>query len=345
MGKSFSKCKNCGSELWFNPKQNCLTCKHCESNYFLPKKSQDAVLIRQYDAGFHPNQLNQNLNAYKCEGCGNIYYMSSEEKSKKCPNCGHSSCSLVSDNGYCADGVIPFTVSKETAAKCFSDYLKSKKYIPKDLKKLAETSKLTGIFLPVWNFSFNIDAMFSATASELKKDFQGMYYTVAKPVFGEEHERIKSLDASATNATDDAFLELFDENDYARIIPYITEYTYGYKVASINKDIHDYYYQITSEAEKRLEKKIKHNVVNKYKEVRDVEVNSKANDVFFNFTYVPVYVNTFAYRGKVYRTYVSGTTGKVIGKTPVSIKKKIKRFIGTVAFLGIAALIAYLFIL
>ena len=38
-----SKCQNCGSELWYNPKENCLTCKYCETNYFLPKKSDDAV--------------------------------------------------------------------------------------------------------------------------------------------------------------------------------------------------------------------------------------------------------------------------------------------------------------
>ncbi|MBO5344457.1 MAG: hypothetical protein J6A51_00985 [Clostridia bacterium] len=160
-----SKCKNCGSELWFNPKQGCLTCKYCESNYFLPKKRDDAVLVRQYDAGFHPNQLNQSLVAYKCEACQNVYFMSSEEKSKKCTNCGSSSSVLVEDSNYSADGIMPFKISKDEAAKCFEKFLKEKSSIPKELKKLAQSKKLMGVFIPVWNFSFNIYASYSANAT------------------------------------------------------------------------------------------------------------------------------------------------------------------------------------
>ena len=89
MEKVTSKCKNCGSELWFNPQKGTLDCRYCQTNYFLPTKNDKAVLVRQYDAGFHPNQLNKTLFAYKCDTCKNIYYMSSEEKSKKCPNCGN----------------------------------------------------------------------------------------------------------------------------------------------------------------------------------------------------------------------------------------------------------------
>ncbi len=339
-----SKCKNCGSELWYNPKQGCLTCKYCESNYFLPRKNDEAVLVRQYDAGFHPNQLNQTINAYKCNTCGNIYYMSSEEKSKKCTNCGNSSSTLVNDSGYCADGIIPFTLSKAEAAKAFSEYLSSKSGVPKDLKKLAQNQKLMGVFVPVWNFSFNVVADYSANATELKKDYQGNFYGVPKPVFGDELKRVASLDESATKNEDDDFLELFNEDDYAGIIPYIPEYTYGYRVDAINKDIHDYYYEITSKAEKDLESKIKRKLYSKYKEVTDVNVATRAKDIFFNFTYVPVYVNNFTYRGKTYKTYISGTTGKVVGKTPVSVGRIFGKIFKAVGLLAILGALAYLFL-
>lgn len=339
-----SKCKNCGSELWYNPKQGCLTCKYCESNYFLPTKKDDAVLVRQYDASFHPNQLNRSINAYRCDTCGNVYYMSSEEKSKKCTNCGNSSSTLVQDSGFCADGIIPFKISKQDAAKAFKDYLATKGSVPKELRKLATNGKIMGVFVPVWNFSFNVFADYSANATELKKDSYGSYYGVSKPVFGDEIKRIPSLDESATKNENDTFLELFDENDYATIIPYMPEYTYGYRVDAINKDIHDYFYTITSDAEKELESKIRKKIYGKYKEVTNVNVNTQAKDVFFNFTYVPVYVNNFSYKGKTYKTYISGTTGKVVGETPKSFASTVKKFAKFVGIAAIIAAIGYLFL-
>lgn len=344
MEKVSSKCKNCGSELWYNPKEGCLTCKYCESNYYLPKKKDNAVLVRQYNAGFHPNQLNQTLNAYKCDTCGNVYYMSSEEKSKKCPNCGNSSCSLVEDSGYCADGIIPFKISKEEASKKLVEYLSKKKSVPKNLKKLASNQKLMGVFVPVWNFSYNVHADYSANTTELKKDYQGVYYGVDRPIFGDEMTRVKSLDELATKNEDDDLLELFDENDYVSIIPYLPEYTYGFRVDSINKDIHDYYFSITEKAEKEFEKEVTRTIVKKYREPRNVQVNAETKDVFFNFTYVPVYVNTFTHRGKIYKTYISGTTGKVAGKTPVSAKHILKKLLNALGAIAIIGLLAYLFL-
>lgn len=339
-----SKCKNCGSELVFNPKNHCLSCRHCESNYFLPQKNDKAVLVRQYSAKFHPNNFCRFLKAYKCNACNGIYYISSEERSKKCPSCGGSSVSMVEDDGYSADGIIPFEITKEEASKTFQDYLKSKRKIPKELRRLAENQKLMGVFVPVWNFSFNVNANYSANVNELKKNFNGSYYSVTKPIFGDKYKRVKSLDESATTAQNDEFLELFDENDYLKIIPFVPEYTYGYRVDSVDKNIHDYYYNITSNAEKDMEKDIKKWLNSKYKEVYEIQTEAYADDVFFNFTYVPVYVNTFSYRGKIYKTYISGTTGKIIGKHPRSFASKVKSFFKTILLLGIAGAIAYYFL-
>ena len=336
-----SKCKNCGSELEFNAKEGCLTCRYCKSNYFLPTTNDKAVLVRQYDAGFHPNQMNKTLYSYECDTCKNVYYSSSDEASRKCPNCGNATSTLVQDSGYCADGILPFKVSKEDAAKKLAEYFKEKGNIPADLKKTGG-QKLTGLFIPVWNFSFTIVASYNGNAVELKKDFNGMYYSVNKPVFGDEVKRVDSLDEAANSNEDPIFLELFDENDYNKIIPYTPEYTYGYNVDAINKNNHDYYYKIPSDAEKDMESKITKKLNSKYKEIYDIQVDADARDVFFNFTYVPVYVSSYTHKGKTYKTYVSGTTGKVIGKTPTSAKRVIGKFLKGLAVAAVIAAIGYL---
>ncbi len=337
-----SKCQNCGSELVYNPKTSCLTCRHCETNYFLPQKNNDAVLVRQYSPSFTPNQLNRALVAYKCNSCGNTYFITSEEMSKKCPNCGSNSCSLVEDDGYCADGIVPFKITREQASEEFAKYLKKQRNIPSNLKKLAKDQKLMGVFIPVWNFKFNIEAQYSARATEVKQNSDGTFYSTYKPIYGEKNKRVASLDQSATTAESDEFLELFDEKDYVDIIPYTPEYTFGYRVDKINKDIHDYYHEVSKKAEDAMKKEITKTVLSSHKEVSDLFVDCKANDVFFNFTYVPVYVNTYTYRGKLFRTYISGTSGKVIGKTPITIKKifaTILKILGLAAFIALIILI------
>ncbi len=344
MEKMTSKCKNCGSELWYNPKKGCLVCKYCESNYFLPTKNDKAILVRQYSAAFHPNQLNKSLNAYCCNGCGNTYYIASDEKSKKCPNCGNSSSNIVQDSGYCADGIIPFKITKEQAAESFQKYVKGLKNAPKDLKQMASNQKLMGVFIPVWNFTYNVSATYSANAVDLLKDESGSYYTVPKPVFGDKQKRVASLDQSATSIEDDSFLDLFDEDDYLGIIPYTPEYTYGFRVDTINKDIHEYYQEIQNKAEKDYEKEIKHMILSKYKDVSSMEVETRLRDVFFNFTYVPVYMNVYTHAGKTYKTYISGTTGKVVGKKPVCAKSVIKNFLKFLGVAAVAGAVAYFFL-
>ena len=72
-----------------------------------------------------------------------------------------------------------------------------------------------------------------------------------------------------------------------------------------------------------------------------MEVETKLRDVFFNFTYVPVYMNTYTHRGKIYKTYISGTTGKVVGKKPVCAKSVIKNLLKFLGFAAVAGAVAY----
>jgi len=336
-----AKCQNCGSELVYNPKLACLTCKYCESNVFLPKRSEKAVLVRQYSAEFHPNQLNQALRAYQCNACKTTYYMSSEEKSEKCPNCGLISSTMVEDPGYCADGIIPFRITKEQASAEFLKYLKKNKGASAQAKKDAKENNLMGVFVPVWNFQFNIDASYSASATVLKQYSDGTYYSVYKPVYGEKHKRIKSLDQSATSHETEEFLQIFSEEDYASIIPYTPEYTYGYQVDVIDRNIHDYYYSVIDKAENEMKQEIRKKVLGSYKEISNLSVDCRADDVFFNFTYIPVYINTYTKKNKTYKTYVSGTTGKVIGTTPKTPAKVLGGFFKFLIFVAILVFIYF----
>ena len=216
MEEEFSSvCKNCGSDLFFNPQNGCLTCKYCESNFYLPKQKRNATIVRQYSAAFHPNVLNSSLNSYKCNSCSRTYFMTTEGRSSRCPACGNSSTTLVSEPGYCADGIIPFKITKKEAADKLAEYIRNNSKLPKELVKLIKDQKLMAVYIPVWNFSFNLMANYSATEHILKKDSYNIFYSVPNPIFGDRGKRIASLDECATEGEDESFLNLFDEDEGA----------------------------------------------------------------------------------------------------------------------------------
>ena len=344
MNEEFSSvCQNCGSDLFFNPKTACLTCKYCESNFYLPTSRKNAVIVRQYNSGFHPSVFNKNLNSYKCVACGRTYFMTTEGHTSRCPNCGRSEVELTSETGFCADGVIPFKITKQQASEKMTEYLKKNNKIPRELRKMAESQKLMALLIPVWNFSFNLYASYSAIESFAKKGYNGMYYTASNPIYGEKEKRVKSLDECATDGEDEIFLDLFDENDYAQIVPYSPEYSFGSRVNSITKDIHIFYDSIVENAKIKFEKEIRKELLHRKNDTHNIEISCTAGDVFFNFTYVPVYVNVFKYRKKTYKIFISGTTGKVIGKTPVSMWYRIKKFLRIVSVGALLAIIYKLF--
>ena len=337
MGEFSSVCPNCGSDLFFNPKTGSLTCKYCESNFYLPSSSKKAVIVRQYSPGFHPSVYNKHLNSYKCKACSRVYFMTTEGRSSRCPNCGNSDIELTEEPGFCADGVIPFTLSKEEASRAMQEYLEKNNKIPKELRQMAKNQKLMAVLIPVWNFSFNMYASYSANESLLRKDSYGMYYSVDNPIFGDKEKRVASIDECATDGEDKTFLELFDENDYSKIVPYCPEYSFGARVDPITKDIHSFYEDVIERAEGSFKKEIMKELLARKNSTHDINISCKADDMFFNFTYVPVYVNVFKYKKKIYKVYISGTTGKVVGKTPVSTWYKFKKFLQV---LGIGALLA-----
>ena len=338
-----STCPNCGSDLFFNPKTGSLTCKYCESNFYLPSSSKKSIIVRQYSPGFHPSVYNKSLNSYRCKACSRVYFMTTEGRSSRCPNCGNGDIELTEEPGFCADGVVPFTISKEEASLAMQEYLKKNVKIPKDLRQMAKNQKLMAVLIPVWNFSFNMYANYTANETLLRKDSYGMYYSIDNPIFGDREKRIASVDECATDGEDKMFLELFDENDYACIVPYCPEYSFGARVDPITKDIHSFYDDIIEGAEDAFKKEIMKDLLNRKKPTHDINVSCKADDVFFNFTYVPVYVNVFKYKKKIHKIYISGTTGKVIGRPPVSTWYKLKKFLQAVGVAALLALICSLF--
>ena len=93
-----------------------------------------------------------------------------------------------------------------------------------------------------------------------------------------------------------------------------------------------------------MDSAIRRMIVNRHHadEVGYLNVSTRHENVTYKYVLLPVYVINYDYKSKNYVIYANGTTGKIVGKSPVSVWKAILAgVIGAAALAGIILLLYY----
>ena len=75
---------------------------------------------------------------------------------------------------------------------------------------------------------------------------------------------------------------------------------------------------------------------------RNVRLTTSFNNITYKYLLLPVWISNFKYNDKVYQFMVNGQTGKISGKTPISVPKVV---ITVIAIIVIIAILYYLGVL
>ncbi len=118
---NFSKCKNCGGNLKFNPKFQSLICENCKSSYAIncdgEIKYHDLNQVKQKESEEYREYKQQNK-VFKCSNCGANVVLNKLEIAKTCPYCGTALVvSKDSSIGLKPDAIIPFAFDERDAGE------------------------------------------------------------------------------------------------------------------------------------------------------------------------------------------------------------------------------------
>lgn len=306
------KCKNCGGELNFDIESNELKCAYCGSIVEVPETKSNN---KKYPYDESMSRLQQaDFMQYKCTSCGCIHNAYTDHMSI-CPSCGSRELVNISKVGLMPDNIVPFQITKEAALKIFANWINSRQFAPNDLKRMVKDRKITAFYIPVWNFKYTSCCQYTARVVEERN--------------GDRRVRTKS--GSFYNNADDRFISAngfysstIVELDQISALRYMCEYReeflYGFNSSEQNIPINTAY--------KRLEEKVSsenrskaRSMAEKYGEVEYIETTTTLSDVSYNYIYIPMYVNHYRYKNKHYKCYITGTGGKVTGKSPKSFWK------------------------
>jgi len=317
-----TKCESCGGGLTYSPQKKAICCEHCGAVYHIDVPTKPVKFVREYTADFVPEKIPSVVNQYICENCGTSHIVEAEKVSKRCPSCGSTNIRQTNAETYFADGIVPFELTKEKAAIIFDNWLSKRKFAPNDLHVLARNQKISKVYVPIFNVNATNVCSYNGVVKKVHVDSStNAVFSTIHTVNDAEMLEIKNYPICANTVIDQDLIKNIIKFNQAKIVPFSSDYLFGYTAAQTNKTIHDGVKFLQHEYAFIAENKVRNKLKGKYDEIENLICSSKLENITFNYFYSPVFMNHYTYKNKNYHCYIDGTTGKVAGKAPKSVGK------------------------
>lgn len=349
MEETDKKCPSCGGVMDFDPATGGLSCPYCghvEAIVKKPEQPESAQELNYFEA---ENVENCNWGVEKktvlCQACGAESVYDALEISSVCPFCGSNQVMEAADQKTMAPGgVVPFQVTDENASRLFKSWIKKRWFCPKLAKESAKAKHFKGVYLPYWTFD-------AKTTSEYKADY-GKERRVKRgeetetvvdwyPIKGVYRENFDDELVCATTNHNQSMLNGIEPYRTADNKSYKPEYVAGFAAERYAVGVKEGWEMAKESLHNKLSDNIR-GIIKKEKNadrVRNLHFNTRYTDITYKYLLLPVWISSYKYKDKVYQFMVNGQTGKVSGKTPISIPKVI---ITVVAVIAAAALVMWL---
>lgn len=323
-----NKCKNCGGELVYDPESGELKCIQCDGIVDIPEENTNATKI-EFNGATQLKQSKEEYTQFICPTCGRRHITPIHQDLTRCPSCGDCNLEKNVSVSYLPDGIIPFKLNKEAALQNFSAWLGKRFWAPNNLKKLAKTETLKGTYFPVYNYDFNTHSQYSGVGVKTRRGLDGKQYTTKHKFKGERDDNFINYVDSANSTIPSTLLREMSNFDYTQCYVYRTEFLYGWIGLDNNINIHDSFEKVKMSSKQEIENRIKKSA--NYDRVENLVCNTTYKDTKYNYLYVPVWVNYYKYKDKIYHSFINGITGKVSGDAPKSFWKRFFAFLGAIS--------------
>jgi hypothetical protein len=293
---------------------------------------------------------------FRCENCGAQVRCEKDSRSTTCPFCAAP---YVVEYDPRQSGrqepefVIGFAVPPDQAETIYRDWLKaSGVFRPGDLHLSAQADGLRGMYLPFWSFSVRAESAWSAQIGEnwyrtetyTETDGKGNVVTRTRqvqetewwPLEGGHHAYHSFYLVSGSKGLPQKVSEWIQPFQLLALKRYSPKFLPGWlsEEYSIERDAA---YQISEEVFRRRESA----AIGAFlpgDTHSQLQVETRFLNISSDLILLPIYLRSYQYKGKLYRTLINGQTGKIEGEKPVSGW----RIFGLIALVLIVALIVFL---
>ncbi len=334
MEETDKKCPNCGGTMDFDPATGGLRCPYCDFTKEIEVTEGEALSAEELSLDDAENTANCDWGVATktviCKSCGAESVYDVQEISAVCPYCGSNQVMEAADTKTMAPGgVVPFKIDEKEAANRFSSWIKSKFFAPKLAKESATAKNFKGIYLPYWTFDANTLSMYRAEYGKdrrvKKSDGNTEIVTDWFPTRGAHQMAFDDELVCGTTQHDAGMMMAISPFDTADNKAYKPEYVAGFGAERYTVGVKEAWEKAKISIKGKINSSITGKIIkeNNADHVRNLNVNSHFKDMTYKYLLLPVWISSYTYKDKVYQFMVNGQSGKVSGKSPVSVPKVI----------------------
>ncbi len=327
-------CPDCGGVMDFNPTTGGLSCPYCGHTEEIPVEEEQPRKAEELDFYAAENTANCDWGVEKktviCKACAAESIYDALQTSGVCPFCGSNQVMEASTQKTIAPGgVVPFQITDKQASENFHSWIKKRWFCPKLAKESARPKSFKGIYLPYWTFDTNTNSHYTAKYGfdKTTKDDEGHEHIETSwfHTSGHYHEFIDDQLVLASKNHPQSILEGLEPFNTEDNKAYKPEYVAGFVSERYSIGLKDAWTLAKSKISRRLEHNVSEKVEHEFNadHVVDVRLDTTFDNITYKYLMLPIWVSNFKYKNKVYQFMVNGQTGKVSGKTPISIPKVI----------------------
>lgn len=326
------KCPSCGGVMDFDPATGGLSCPYCGHTQEIPVEEAGAESAEELALEEADKVGNCNWGVSKktviCNACGAESVYDALEISAVCPFCGSNQVMEAADKDTMAPGgVVPFQISDKQASDLFKNWIRHRWFCPKLAKESAKAKNFKGIYLPFWTFDALTQSVFQGEfgRDKVKKKADGKteIETTWHSVRGEHEEFFDDELICATTNHNQSMLQGLEPYNTADNKAYRPEYVAGFAAERYAIGIKEAWQMAKESIKYKLRGNIERRIIKDKQadRVRNLRIDSTFSKLTYKYLLLPVWISSYKYKEKVYQFMVNGQTGKVSGKTPISIPK------------------------
>ena len=321
-------CPNCAGSLKFDIQTQKMKCDSCSTLIDIYKLEDDRGMADERRADELDEEFDEEyeVTMFTCPQCGGRIYSMDTQAAGFCSYCGAATVlNSRLENVVRPKYIVPFRITKNRCVDIYRNYIKQKKFIPKEFRDENSIESFRGIYVPFWVYKAKQDDLVSFQAVQYKDEFRGkMKYTYKVSgildcdYYGALHD--------ASGALEDDIGEQLLPYDLDRFQKFSPAYLSGFyaDIADVDPDVYNRYIARVIE-QVTVENLKQHPMLHGYIVGEDPseEFDFKTRMVKADLVMLPVWLLSYRKGNRIAYIAVNGLTGKIAADMPISPPKYI----------------------
>ena len=323
-------CPACGVTLDTDADAGETTCPSCGAEFRLEdlrayaaqleQQKEDSMTWDTQAGGQWQEGEAEGIRLYSCKTCGGEILADETTGATHCPYCGNPVVLTGHFEGSLKpDLVIPFRVDKKAAIEILQNYYKGKPLLPKVFKDENHIAEVKGLYVPVWLFDADADALVRYKASRTRSWSDSQYnYTETRhyAVIRGGGIGFAHVPVDGSSKMEDVLMESIEPYDICGAVPFKTAYLPGFLADKYDVGAEESIGRANERIRRSTEDAFLSTVMG-YTSVIPVSSNIRLENGKASYALYPVWILNTDWNGRKFTFAINGQTGKIAGDLPM----------------------------